>query len=109
LQNIPVFVKEGSFIPTLKNVTELKNTSEYTGKEHTIYYYPSSNQSMYTLFLDDGTTTNTLKSGNFELITFKGKMSDGLARIKVTSNRKTTRSPNLQFIIPATETINQFE
>ena len=41
INNIPVFVKEGSFIPMFESVLPVKNTRDYTGKNITIKYYPS--------------------------------------------------------------------
>lgn len=73
LNDIPVYVKEGSFVPMFISKTPVKNTGEYKGKEITIAYYPSVQKSTYTLYDDDGHTNKTLQNGNYELIHFTGK------------------------------------
>ena len=75
LNDIPVYVKEGSFVPMFISKTPVKNTEEYKGKEITIAYYPSAQKSTYTLYDDDGHTNKTLQNGNYELIHFTGKQT----------------------------------
>ncbi len=71
LETIPLFVKEGSFIPMVKPV---KSTDYYSSKELTVRYYPGStgDTSRYTMFEDDGKTFGTIKKGEFELLHFTG-------------------------------------
>jgi oligosaccharide 4-alpha-D-glucosyltransferase len=85
LNDIPVFVKEGSFIPMFESDLPFKNTRDYTGKNITIKYYPSSDKSNYTLFDDDGITNNTLSKGKYELINFEGKTNKDQVRIIISS------------------------
>ena len=47
LKNIPVFVKEGSFIAT--NTTPVRNTTAYNTGNLTITYFPSKDSSNYFL------------------------------------------------------------
>ena len=102
LDNIPVFIKEGSFIPMFvtKNI---KNTGEYDGKKITIKYYPSSLKSTYSLFDDDGHTSNTLQSGAYELIHFEGRETGNNIDIKISSGYKHVLfARELKIVLPRT-------
>jgi len=100
LNNIPVYVKEGAFIPMFLHATTVKNTGDYTGKELTIKYYPSSSKSTYTFFDDDGHTNNTLSKGNYELINFEGTAKDKEITIHVRpGNKKILMKRKLVFTI----------
>ncbi len=102
LTNIPVFVKEGSFLPLFMSRGDVKNTTEYTGKELTIKYYPSSKKTVYTLFDDDGITNNTLGKGNYELINFEGVANGKKVTVKMKSSyKKINTSRNIKFIFPS--------
>jgi oligosaccharide 4-alpha-D-glucosyltransferase len=106
LEHIPVFVKEGSFIPLFQPENELKNTKDYTGDEITIKYYPSPNKTDYTLFDDDGKTANTLKNGNYELIRFEGVNNQKNIQIRISpKNKKMGQSRKLLLQLPGGFTI----
>jgi oligosaccharide 4-alpha-D-glucosyltransferase len=83
LEYIPVFVKEGSFIPIFQPQKDVENTKDYTGNSLTIKYYPSSHKSEYTFFDDDGKSANSLKNGNYELIHFEGMHNQKNIRIRI--------------------------
>jgi oligosaccharide 4-alpha-D-glucosyltransferase len=105
LDDIPIFVKEGSFIPMFIS-GNVKNTSEYDGKKLTVKYYPSSIKSEYTLFDDDGQTNNTLKNGKYELIRFEGfKNSDHITIVVKPGNKKNIKSRTLFFEIAGSKAI----
>ena len=98
--NIPVFVKEGSFIPMFES-EHIKSTSDYNGKELTIKYYPSLKGSSYTMFDDDGTTNNTMAKGRYELLKFEGLSKEGEIKIKISSgNNAAPTSRKLKFVLP---------
>lgn len=80
LSYMPIFVKEGAFIPT---ATGLLNTKQYNPAMLKVTYFPSNKPSSYTLFDDDGITNKSWENGHFELITFK---STGKRDIVITSN-----------------------
>jgi len=71
LEYIPLFVKAGSFIPT---INEIQNTEEYTGDTLIIEYYPDSEYpiSDFTMYDDDGKSPGSNKKGEYQLINFKG-------------------------------------
>lgn len=101
LSDMPVFVKEGSFVPMFISKSPVKNTGEYTGKEISIKYYPSSQKTNYTLYDDDGHTKNTLEKGNYELIRFEGQQTGKKILITVSSgSKKVLQSRNLQLELP---------
>ena len=72
LKDIPVFVKEGSFIPM---VNRFQTTDNYSTKELNIHYYPLSKvgQKKYTLYTDNGKTKDADKKGEYQLIHFIGQ------------------------------------
>jgi oligosaccharide 4-alpha-D-glucosyltransferase len=83
LETIPVFVKEGSFLPMVKPVN---TTDDYSSKELTVRYYPAKvgDSSFYNLFEDDGKTFGTIERGEFELLRFSGIETDtGTMSIKM--------------------------
>jgi hypothetical protein len=86
IKNIPVYVKEGSFIPLWITKEPISSTEEYDTKEITIRYYPSSQTSTYVWFDDDGNTTKTLEKADYELVTFKGIARGNAITIDITTN-----------------------
>jgi oligosaccharide 4-alpha-D-glucosyltransferase len=85
INNIPVYIKEGSFIP-LWIKDSIGSTEEYDSKEITVRYYPSSQESTYSWFDDDGTSTKTLEKADFEVVTFKGITEGNAITINITTN-----------------------
>lgn len=86
LDHIPVFVKAGSFIPTLPKDKFIRTTAEYNSGELAIHYYPSSGVSEYSLFDDDGASKSSLASKKYELLNFKANPSNGGLDFRVSSN-----------------------
>lgn len=88
LETIPVFVKEGSFIPfaDYSNVPKLATTADYDDARLIMQYYPSSSQSAYALFLDDGVSKNTLEKKQFALLNIKGVTHGKDVFITITSS-----------------------
>lgn len=100
LENIPVYIKAGSFIPMFIPKNILKNTNDYSGKEITIKYYPSATKTKYTLFDDDGHTNNTLKNGQYEMISFEKSGTDKHIIIQIRpGNKKMMMTRTLLFVI----------
>ncbi|MFH1051784.1 MAG: TIM-barrel domain-containing protein [bacterium] len=71
LENIPLLVKLGSFIPTLP---QIYNTEDYKGDTLIIEYYPHIDNpvSQYTMYEDDGITPDANKKEQFQLLNFSG-------------------------------------
>ncbi|MCR9248796.1 MAG: DUF4968 domain-containing protein [bacterium] len=70
MQNIPVFVKEGSFIPSIQPI---QNTEEYDAEEIDVTYYLSSTLSSDKLYIDDGITPQIPAQAEFQLLEFDAK------------------------------------
>jgi oligosaccharide 4-alpha-D-glucosyltransferase len=99
LSNIPVYVKEGSFIPS---VFSIKNTSEYSGGTFAINYYPSSAASTYQWFQDDGQSPSSVATHNFSLTNFRGEETTSDIKIiaSITGNKKFAKD-TLNVVIPS--------
>ena len=85
ITSIPVYLKEGSFIPYMGKT--VKNTQEYSTKDLLITYMPSTEESEYTLFDDDGKSRNSLQKNNYELITFNSNGWKDACTITIKSNQ----------------------
>lgn len=100
---IPVFIKEGSFIP--KNNKVVNNTSAYNTADITVTYYPSDKFSEYTLFDDDGSTNKSVQKNQFELITFETEGWAEKTTFTIKSNRGMFKGKpakrNITFTIPS--------
>ncbi len=75
MEDIPVFVRAGSFIPT---AVSLKNTADYHSDELVIKYFPDEDVSFSEgyMFADDGRSTGTIENQEYELIFFEGQVED---------------------------------
>lgn len=80
-----VLYKEGSFIPQYSCNGE--NTAEINRKELTVFYIPSSKQSSYEMYDDDGESKNAIATNQYELIRYSstGKSLKGFT-INISSN-----------------------
>lgn len=83
IKNIPVYAKEGSFIP---KVGGMLNTNDYKNKELTVTYIPSSKASAFTLYEDDGHDARALQKKQFELISFSSSGEGKSLLFQVSSN-----------------------
>jgi oligosaccharide 4-alpha-D-glucosyltransferase len=75
---MPVYIKEGSFIPMadFSGLQKINNTADYSDRKLTVEYFPSPKITSYDLFLDDGITSHTIESRNYVLLHFEGSTSD---------------------------------
>lgn len=82
--HIPVFVKEGSFIPMCdqNGIT----SEDFKTDSLWVQYYISDLPSAYTLFDDDGRSKNSIMRNEFELITFSAKPGKKSIVISIQSN-----------------------
>ncbi|MEO6916329.1 MAG: TIM-barrel domain-containing protein [Chitinophagaceae bacterium] len=85
IDQIPLYVKAGSFIPTQHS--SLKSTMDYSGHKLQVTYYPTLENSDYTLFDDNGRSRSSLEKGDYELIYFAAFPSQNKTRITVSSNQ----------------------
>jgi alpha-glucosidase (family GH31 glycosyl hydrolase) len=80
--NIPVFVRGGSFIPRIKTI---QNTTQYSLSNFDLHYYfdektPNSEGKLYN---DDGLTANAFEKGEYELLHFYGQAKSNKLEIKL--------------------------
>ncbi|NLX72045.1 MAG: DUF5110 domain-containing protein [Bacteroidales bacterium] len=85
ISKIPVFVKAGSFIPTIKAQTSLPliQTDNLT---ITFYYHNDVTQASGELYLDDGKSPDAIKKGNYQLFSFSAQNSDKELSIDISHN-----------------------
>jgi oligosaccharide 4-alpha-D-glucosyltransferase len=86
IKQIPVFVKEGSFVPLWITKDTIRSTETYNSQDITVRYYPSANASAYVWYDDDGISTRTLEKADYELVTFKGITAGNKVTIDITTN-----------------------
>ncbi len=84
LETIPVYVRAGSFIPTIPLV---QTTRDYSSEEITLHYYADDNVSSASgrMFDDDGTTRQNLERGDYEILRFDAEQSDDTLSIAFSS------------------------
>ncbi len=111
LLEIPLYVKEGSFIPLAKGQS-FKNTADAGNSKLEIHYYPGDKETTYTLFDDDGKSKSSLSKNQFELIRFSGQET-GAITITVESNGGAFRgkpiSREMNFVIHSNRKISQVQ
>lgn len=86
MDEIPVYIRAGSFIPVDKG-SDFKNDTvvDKTGMI-TVEYYFSDQPSSGSVFVDDGNTKNSIQTGQYEILTFDAVPGKGSVAIIVTSN-----------------------
>lgn len=99
INDIPLFVRAGSFIPT---VHPMQSTSEYDTDSLVIKYFPDPDvpESYGYIFADDCQSTYTIDNQEYELLHFNGTYSDNELTInlfKTGSYQNAPLSRNVQF------------
>lgn len=83
LGQLPLFVKEGSFIPQFEG--KIENTSEYDPTKLTVKYFASDKTTEYTMFEDDRKNPESLQDKQYQLIHFKAETLGKEHTITITS------------------------
>jgi oligosaccharide 4-alpha-D-glucosyltransferase len=86
IKQLPVFVREGGFVPMWFSKDTIKSTDSYNSKDISIRYYPSATATSYVWYDDDGVTPRTLERADYELVTFKGVTAGNKVTIDITTN-----------------------
>lgn len=77
LEEIPLYIREGSLIPEAEpNLTKnylSRTIGDYSNNDISWHYYPSKKPSTFILFDDDGKTKNSIQNGGYELITVRAR------------------------------------
>lgn len=68
LEQLPMFVKEGSFIPLYTR--SIENVGQYDPRYLTVKYFPSTEPTTYTLFDDNRLSPTSLADGQYQLTSF---------------------------------------
>jgi oligosaccharide 4-alpha-D-glucosyltransferase len=112
--NIPTFVRGGSFIPMSKLV---QNTQNYVLNDFDVHYYfdASTENSKLNLYNDDGITPSNFENLNYEKFDFRSKFKNNVLKIKVDYDKaiNTTNSKKINLIIhgfnkkPSTVNLNK--
>lgn len=82
LNELAVFAREGSFVPTVWGFTNLE---DYHTKDLNVVYFPSAKATSYTMYDDDGLTNKSWEKGAFELIEFNGQQLAASTKISIAS------------------------
>ncbi|MEO6668486.1 MAG: TIM-barrel domain-containing protein [Ferruginibacter sp.] len=86
IESIPVFAKEGSFIPFMPG---MQSTADYNKKILNVIYVPSASPSKYELYEDDGSDANAIKNKQFEITSFSSTGMRQSSSITISSNSGT--------------------
>jgi oligosaccharide 4-alpha-D-glucosyltransferase len=76
MEFIPMFVREGSFIPLMSSKTpgtDLPNASNNNSASAFLVFLPSSTPSTFEWFEDDGMAKNSISTGNYTKVVCSGK------------------------------------
>ena len=83
INEIPVFVKEGGFIPT---VGGFKTLDKYNTSKLNVLYFPSTEKTVYEMYDDDGLTNKALEKNQYELLQMSGQDANGKIKMEIKSN-----------------------
>ena len=81
LEILPVFVREGAFIP--EYIREIESTDEYELSDFAVTYYPSDNKSTGYIYDDDHQNVNAVAEGKYALINFEGRRAENKINISI--------------------------
>ncbi|MFT3911329.1 MAG: glycoside hydrolase family 31 protein [Ferruginibacter sp.] len=83
IESIPVFAKEGSFIPFMPGML---STADYNKEILSVVYTPSAGASKYELYEDDGNDANAIRNKQYEITTFSCNGMKQSTTITINSN-----------------------
>lgn len=83
LDQLPLFVKAGSFIPQYPRAIE--NTEQYDPATLAIRYYPSKEKTEYSLFEDDRKSPESIAKKEFAWINFTGRQTGSEIDVEVST------------------------
>jgi oligosaccharide 4-alpha-D-glucosyltransferase len=83
INEIPFFVKQGAFIPT---VWSNKTMDNYSTIKFYIMYFPSKEKTFYEMYEDDGLTNKALEKNLYELLQMGGEDEGDKITITLKSN-----------------------
>lgn len=83
LEELPLFVKAGSFIPQYPRAIE--NTDQYDPQTLLVRYYPSREKTEYKLFEDDRKSPTSIADGEYAWLKFTGQQEGGATTITIST------------------------
>ena len=81
LDELPLFVKSGSFIP--QYTRPIENTDQYDPTFLTMRYYPSTEASSYMLFEDDRKSPTSIADEEYAWVRFVGKKTGAEVKVEL--------------------------
>lgn len=97
LDQLPLFVRQGSFIPQYD--LHIENVTQYDPTFLTVRYYPSTKNTAYELYDDNKMSPTSLEDKQFQLINFSGeKTYSGITVNLQTNGGKYPGMPDLRMI-----------
>lgn len=81
LEKLPLFVRAGAFIPLY--LQPVKNVKDYDPQFVTVRYYPSEEETDYTMFDDNRLSPTSLEDGEYMLTTFTGRADSDYITIEM--------------------------
>jgi alpha-glucosidase (family GH31 glycosyl hydrolase) len=96
LEEMPLFVKAGSFIP--QYTQPIENVTQYDPRFLTIKYFPSEEESEYTLYEDNRISPTSIEDNEYQAITFYGKTANGNTDITLSSKGRYQDMPDVRML-----------
>ncbi len=96
LNELPLFVKAGSFIP--QYVMPIANVEEYNPAFLTVKYFPSDKKSEYTLFDDNRKSPVSLSENDYQLTHFSGERRGSKIIVTLSAEGKYEGMPESRII-----------
>ena len=94
LEQLPMFVKAGSFIPLY--MQPIENVSQYDPTFLTVKYFPAKEASSFTMFDDNRLSPTSLEEGEYQLITFSAIPDGKRLEIAVESEGSYKEMPEMR-------------
>ena len=98
LEKMPLFVREGSFIPVY-DATRFSTTADLKSDTIHVYYYPSEKPSNTVLYFDDGADKNAMAKKAYDLVEIRSSGGDNnMVSVKYLVSGKYKGKPVKRFI-----------
>lgn len=96
LADLPLFVKAGSFIP--QYTRPIENTDQYDPTFLTVKYFPSSEETSYSMYDDDRKSPNSVNREEYAWLNFSGQQTGKSIDISLTTEGGYTGMPEVRMI-----------
>lgn len=94
LEQLPMFVKAGSFIPLYTQPIE--NVTQYDPTFLTVKYFPSKEASAFSMFDDNRLSPTSITDGQYQLITFEANPQGKRLNIDISSKGSYKEMPEIR-------------